>query len=127
MHFTLAFAILGAAPALISALGVEGDDIPAACAQLCSPLVQLSAVCDQDDDVVGDAQEEVLEADCICNNGQIDVASVTADCAACVGENAVDLDDLEGEISRYFLCSSTVFVVLTTLIDIQEVILACGF
>lgn len=88
--------LLSTSPSIIAALGIDGDDIPAACAAVCEPLVQLSLACDQDDDVVGERQEEALETDCICGNTDINVVGVTADCAVCVGENVVDRDNIEG-------------------------------
>ena len=94
--FTALGLFLSTTPAVVMALGIDADDIPTACAAACEPLVQLSLACDEDDDIVGDRQEELLETDCICNNADIAVADVTADCAACVGENLVELDDIEG-------------------------------
>ncbi|SPO01834.1 uncharacterized protein DNG_04507 [Cephalotrichum gorgonifer] len=107
MRFNLISSLLlGSVPSIVSALGIDADDIPRACAARCAPLVQLSRACDVNDDIVGDAQEELLELQCICGNTDIAVADVTVDCAVCVGDNAFDREDLE---------------------DIQEIILACGF
>lgn len=123
--FTTLSLFLSASPALVMALGIEGDDIAAACAAICAPLVQLSLLCNEDDDIVGDAQEELLEADCICNNGDIAVADVTADCAACVADNIVELDDIEGNSPRYLLTQE--LPAKHCRIDIQEIALVCGF
>lgn len=113
-------------PALVMALGIDADDVPAACAAICDPLVQLSIACDEDDDLVGDLQEDLLETDCICNNADISVADVTADCAACVGENVVELDDIEG-IPLPLPFSIQELTAKHHFIDVQEIAIACGF
>ncbi|CAI4210950.1 unnamed protein product [Parascedosporium putredinis] len=96
----------GFVPVLVSSLGLDADDVPITCAAICGPLVQLSFACDVDDDLVGDRQEELLERQCICGNTTFNVAATTADCAVCVGQNAIDRDDLE---------------------DVNEILIACGF
>ncbi|PKS09326.1 hypothetical protein jhhlp_003940 [Lomentospora prolificans] len=97
MHSNATWALLiGLVPALVTALGLDRDDVPLACANVCAPLVQLSFACDVNDDIVGDRQEEALEQQCICGNTGFNLAATTADCAACIGQNAVQRDDLEG-------------------------------
>lgn len=112
MHSTslpraLALATLLATAAVVRAdMELDSDDIPRACADICSPIRQLTRTCDVDDDhVPSDRTEDLLEAQCICTNDSFDVASIAALCASCIEQNARPGDrddDMDGEFFFFF-------------------------
>ncbi|KAI9155616.1 Protein CAP22 [Paramyrothecium foliicola] len=108
MHSLIFIAALGAiAPVVAEELNAK--DVPAACATICEPIVQLTNTCDidpQEADNDGDdkrkrlrlraeADEEAVEANCICTNRSFDVANVMALCASCITQNGKASDDMD--------------------------------
>lgn len=89
----LAFALLPS----VFAEEVSNSTVPEECKTICNPIVQLTNTCDVDpmngmdmdmDMKKRSDQEELVEADCICNNTSFDVKSVMGLCASCMGQNA---------------------------------------
>lgn len=71
---------------------LQSKDVPAACATICAPIVQLTSLCDtnppgsSNQSDKGEA-DEPIEAQCICTNTSFNVKSVAALCAACLVQN----------------------------------------
>ncbi|PKS07146.1 hypothetical protein jhhlp_005746 [Lomentospora prolificans] len=102
----LSLASLLLLPAL-SDLQLDSDDVPQNCFSVCSPVVELTHICDSDDDAVGGSETEgLLERQCICTNNSFDVANRTAQCAACLSQSGQNDDNLD---------------------DINDIMSACGF
>lgn len=120
MHFAKTLPLLSlVAPVVLADLGLESEDIPTQCTQVCDPLLTLSRQCDVDDDQVGgDRNEDLLERQCLCTNQSFDVAGVAALCASCMSQNVRERDDLEDidEIMRTCNFQSTTYAVSATTI-----------
>lgn len=79
-------------------LDVDVDEIPATCQSICRPTLELSRICDVDDDLVGNNEftEFNNERGCYCSNQSFNVAQMTALCQSCVQQNAFEADNTRG-------------------------------
>ena len=73
----LPFVLLGLSYTVL-AIGITDNDVPAACATICKPLVQLSNTC---------SQGSSTSTDCICKNTSFDVKTIGSTCAICIQQN----------------------------------------
>lgn len=82
-------------------LDVDADDVPAACQSICRPTMELSRLCDVNDDLVGGSKavEVNNERGCVCSNKSFNVGQMTALCQSCVQQNT-----LETKRTRGVLC-----------------------
>lgn len=71
-------------------LDVDVDEVPATCQAICRPTLELSRICDVDDDLVGDNEvtEYNNERACYCSNQSFNVGQMTALCQSCVQQNS---------------------------------------
>lgn len=109
MHTTIVTTLfLAAIVSLAHAEELNASDVPNACNAICGPIVTLTNTCDvdpdtetkrrglrpraDDDDNDDDESDEVVEAQCICNNTSFNVRSVAALCAACISQNGKAID-----------------------------------
>jgi hypothetical protein len=69
----------------ISALGIDDTDVPAVCAPICKPLIDLSSACSSDSST---------DSDCICSNTSFNVKDLGSMCAICC-QQANSLNDGE--------------------------------
>jgi hypothetical protein len=61
-------------------------DVPAECASICQPIVQLTSICDTDS--FGQTlQSNSPGYQCVCKNTSFDVAHIAALCASCLQLN----------------------------------------
>jgi hypothetical protein len=78
-------------------LDIDTQDVPAACRAICRPTLELSRICDVDDDLVGGEAAEIQgEQACYCQNQSFDVGRMTALCQSCMQQNAFEANDARG-------------------------------
>lgn len=72
-------------------LDVDVNDVPAACQSICRPMMELSRICDVNDDFLGEneALEFNNERGCFCSNQSFNVAQMTGLCQSCVQQSTV--------------------------------------
>ncbi|KAK4032394.1 hypothetical protein C8A01DRAFT_50798 [Parachaetomium inaequale] len=124
MHTTAATTLfLAVIVSLVHAEELKASDVPNACKAICGPMVTLTSTCDvdpdtetrrrrlrhraDDDNTADDESDEVVEAQCICNNTSFNVRSVAALCAACISQNGKTTDDMDKIISQCSFSSTT--------------------
>ncbi|KAH6626200.1 hypothetical protein B0J18DRAFT_489105 [Chaetomium sp. MPI-SDFR-AT-0129] len=137
MHTTAATTLfLAVTVSLAHAEELKASDVPNACQVICGPIVTLTSTCDVDPDTetgrrrerlrhraaddgddntaADDESDEVVEAQCICNNTSFNVRSVAALCAACISQNGKTTDDMDKIMSQCSFASTTFLPGATT-------------
>lgn len=101
------FLAVASLSAVYADMGVDVDDVPATCQAICRPTIELSTICNVDEDLVGgELAETQAEKACYCSNQSFDVARMTALCQSCVQQNALEVDDRDGPSSPSLLFSN---------------------
>ncbi|KAK0108073.1 hypothetical protein ONS95_002894 [Cadophora gregata] len=73
---------------------LDAKNVPAACTTICAPIISLTSTCDVDNDTDKTESDDAIESTCICTNKSFDVASISALCASCIGQNGATTDDM---------------------------------
>ncbi|PFH56982.1 hypothetical protein XA68_15672 [Ophiocordyceps unilateralis] len=79
--------VLAAATLLLGAqarIELDMDQVPDECSAMCKPIGTLTQSCDTKLPDGTDADEKLLEAQCVCTNKSFDVQAVTGLCAGCL-------------------------------------------
>ncbi|KAF4126927.1 hypothetical protein GMORB2_0664 [Geosmithia morbida] len=83
-----ALVALAALATTASAIVFDVEDTPKVCRDICVPLTKLVSQCRSEvgkaDGDLSDAQEEQLEAECVCGNENFGVSSVAEQCQGCI-------------------------------------------
>jgi hypothetical protein len=104
-------------------LELENDNVPNACRDICQPIVQLTSLCDldddnnRDDDRDDDAYErerENAEKVCICTNTSFNVSQVGGLCQSCIEQNGGRTDDMREILVACNITSTASYVPAAT-------------
>ncbi|KAF4592587.1 CAP22 protein [Ophiocordyceps camponoti-floridani] len=112
----LAFAL--AATALIGVearIELDMDDVPDVCSAMCRPIGNLTSACDTKLPDATDADEKLLEAQCVCTNKSFNVSRVAGLCAGCLTQDLAKATGKEKTKLR------------APVRDINEILSACNF
>ncbi|PHH80367.1 hypothetical protein CDD80_1812 [Ophiocordyceps camponoti-rufipedis] len=115
-HRKLAFALT--ATLLVGAqarIELDMKDVPDVCSSMCRPVVNLTSACDTKLPDATDADEKLLEAQCVCTNKSFNVSRVAGLCAGCLTQ---DLAKATGEEKTKLKAPVR---------DINEILSACSF
>ncbi|KAH7381876.1 hypothetical protein BKA64DRAFT_684455 [Cadophora sp. MPI-SDFR-AT-0126] len=83
---------------------LDSNDVPTACTTICKPIVELTSICDVDNDTDKTESDDAIEATCICSNTSFNVGSIAALCASCISQNGATTNDMTQILSA---CSFT--------------------